>query len=1052
MPLTVSSCRNFVVWITIVVFSFCVLPYALADVASASVSIAITDTSGALVPDASVVITNLDSTQEQRARSGRTGLITFAFLKPGRYKIVVEKQAFAEVTVSNLVLHVGDVRALQLILKVGPASQSVTVDGSGLSLNTTDASVSTVIDRNFVANMPLNGRSFQDLLTLSPGVSQIPVNLFGGTVGGVGYSGEIVVNGQRTESNYFTVDGVSANTGVSAGSYGGGAGYAGGVAGETALGSTQSLASIDALQEFRATTSTYSAEYGRTPGGQFAFATRSGGDTFHGTAYDYLRNDALDASNWFNNYLSKPKGKERQNDFGGTLGGPMLIPHVYNGKQRTFFFFSYEGLRLDSPQAATQVAVPSVGLRQQAPTALQPVLNAFPIPNANSDGLNDGLSYYIETVSYPARLDSTSARIDHNISEKWKVFGRYAYTPSNNTSYAGAIANSTTGSLGSVTLGSTNVFTQRQNNDFRFNFTRNSTATVGTSTNLGGAVPFNPMTLPGLASSSSEVAVIFTYGPEASFLLRTAPATQDQMNLTDTYNLNIGKHDLRFGIDWRRVETTANTSSPLEGFYFESPTQIPTNAPGFAIAEAFPQIKPVYTNFSAFAQDEWKVSPKLSLSLGLRWDVNPPPGSAGGPTPYTLNEVSDISTAQLAPAGTPLWNTDWHGFAPRLGMAYQANQHPGHGTVLRVGYGVFYDTGNLLGSQGFGGIGIASSATVTGASFPLTASQLQVPPASAAKPYSTTVFAFNPALTLPYSMQYNVALEQQLSDRQSFTVSYVGSSGRKLLSEFGYYPGQLGNTNFSTSGFAEVTGNLASSSYNSLQAKYQHTLAAGFQGLISYTWSHSIDDASANTLLDKLQRASSDFDIRHQLQAAITYEVPALHTQAALASIVGHWGADLRLQARSSLPLDIGAPATVVPSTGEQFEYQPNFVSGQPTYLYGSQYPGKRILNYKAFVAAPAGVQGDVPRNYARQFDAVQTDIALRRTFPIRKQTNIQFRAEAFNLFNHPQFGSIYNLLSYGPTEFGYAYNTLNGQLGGLNPLYQIGGPRSLQMMLRIAF
>lgn len=1033
-------------WLTVVG------PPSHAQSSSASLSVSVNDTTGAALTDAEVILNNSDTNQEQHVTSGKTGNATFAFLKPGQYALKISKPQFADVSVGNIVLNVGDDKHLRLVLKVGSANQTVSVDGSGLTINTTDASVSTVVDRQFVENMPLNGRSFQDLMTLSPGVSQVPVNFFQGSVGGVGYSGEIVVNGQRAEANNFSVDGVSANTGVSAGSFGGGAGYAGGVAGETVLGSTQSLVSIDALQEFRATTSTYSAEYGRTPGGQFSFVTRSGTNEFHGSIYDYLRNDAMDASNWFNNYLGQPKGKERQNDFGGTLGGPVYIPFLYNGREKTFFFFSYEGLRLDSPQSATQVAVPDISTRQQTPAVLQPVLNAFPIPNGATDGLQDGLSYYIQNVSYPASLDNPSFRIDHGIGQNWRVFGRYASTPSSSTAYSGAIQNVTTGTLSSVTLGSTNVFTQKQNNDLRFNFTRNATGISTSSTSLGGAVPFEHSTLPGLSSGNSELALLLAYGPQTELLLRRAPATQDQVNLTDTYDLELGRHNLRFGIDWRRIRTTSNASSPVEGLYYYSQSHVIANTPDYAIAEAFPQVQPVYLNFSAFGQDEWKVTPRISLSMGLRWDVNPPPGDAGGPTPYTLNQVSDLTTTDLAPAGTPLWKTDWHGFAPRAGLAYRAHQSPGHATVLRAGFGLFYDMGNLFGSQGFGGIGIASLEGYTNASFPLSSSQVQLPAPNLTKPYSTTVFAFDPALTMPYSMQYSTALEQQLSERQSFTLSYVGSSGRHLLSQFGYYPGQLGNPNFVSYGFVYVTANRASSVYNSLQAKYQHTLAKGFQVLASYTWAHSIDNASANALLAKLLRASSDFDVRQQLQGAVTYDVPSLHIQRSLATLLSHWSGDMRLQARSAPPLDIVSPSTVVPSTGESYAYQPNIVSGQPVYLYSSRYPGGRILNFDAFTEAPAGVQGDLPRNFARSFDAVQADVAIRREFPVKEHSNVQFRAEAFNLFNHPQFGSVYNNLSYGSTEFGYAYNTLNGQLGGLNPLFQVGGPRSLQMMLKITF
>ncbi len=257
-------------------------------------------------------------------------------------RLHAEATGFSPYTQTGITVTTAQNLELDFRIKIGGAEQSVTVDGGGAQINTTDASVSTVIDRQFVENIPLNGRSFQSLLTIVPGVSVVPSK-------GQGYGGELSVNGQRTESNYYTVDGIAANIGASPNvSPGFAAGLAGATPGQTVLGTTQSLVSIDALQEFRATTSTYSAEYGRTPGGQFSFSTRSGTNQFHGSVFDYLRNDAMDANSTFNK-RSTPviaRQEERQNDFGGTLGGPVRIPGLYNGTDRTFFFFSYEGLRL----------------------------------------------------------------------------------------------------------------------------------------------------------------------------------------------------------------------------------------------------------------------------------------------------------------------------------------------------------------------------------------------------------------------------------------------------------------------------------------------------------------------------------------------------------------------------------------------------------------------------------------------------------------------------------------------------------------------------------
>src|SRR3984885_4066354 len=307
--------RRFAPWTLMILLSVDLKPYAIAQVSSASLTLAIADSSGAVVREAEVVLRNVDTNQEQNSTSNTSGGTTFPFLKPGVYSAVVSKPGFSDVAVNNIRLNVGDQKQLNLVLKIGSAETSVTVDGSGLTINTTDGSVSTVIDQKFVANIPLNGRSFQDLISMTPGVVTATPQSAGTSPGS---NGDFSVNGQRTESNYYTVDGVAAN--VSAGpSTGSGYGAAGVVAATSALGTTQSLLSVDDLQEFRVESSSYSAEYGRSPGGQLTFVTRSGTNDFHGSAYDYLRNGWFDANDWFNDELGQPKEGLHQNDFGGTF-------------------------------------------------------------------------------------------------------------------------------------------------------------------------------------------------------------------------------------------------------------------------------------------------------------------------------------------------------------------------------------------------------------------------------------------------------------------------------------------------------------------------------------------------------------------------------------------------------------------------------------------------------------------------------------------------------------------------------------------------------------
>jgi hypothetical protein len=1042
--------------LTLLMLIFSPSMFMRAQSTDATLSGIVLDPSGKMILDAEVEILNEATGVHYSGRTNAEGIYTVTILPPGQYRVQVSKPGFKTLIKPGITLNVQSALALNFTLPLGAASESVTVESGASEINTTDGSVSTVIDSDFVENMPLNGRSFQDLLDLAPGVSQVSTSA--GLGYGVGYSGDIVVNGQRTESNYFTVDGVSANAGaVSGGAQG--AGVSGNLPEFTALGTTQGLASVDDLAEFRSNTSTYSAEYGRSPGGQFSISTRSGTDVLHGSLYDFLRNDALDANNWFNDFYGYPKGMERQNDFGGTLGGPIVLPKFYDGRNRTFFFVTYEGLRLSSPQAATPVEVPENTLRSQAPPSLQPLLNAFPVANGSSDGRNDGFGYYIESVSFPSSLNSTSIRLDHSVGKKLTLFGRYADTPTRSASYTAAVEQLVENRAESATLGATYALSAHQSNEFRFNFTRNIGRSASVSTGLGGATPFDLTTLPGPHGSAfprnnSDLYVAFDFASYTSLSLNSLPQTQDQLNLTDTHDWIVGRHNLKAGIDWRTLRTTLYALTPTEEVAFGSESQVLENAPDFGYVSTSGLVndnEPVYKYFSAFLQDEWKPTERLSFSAGLRWDTSPAPTNANGPAPYTVTEVRDLSTTQLAPEGTPLWNTDWRGFAPRLGLALQTRPGSKLNTVVRAGFGVFYDPGNSQGSAGYIGIGFSSSAQIAAASFPLTSAQLTLPAPSVTPPYSGYIFGFDPNLRLPYSFQYNFALEQALGRRDSLTLGYVGSGARKLLTTFQTAPSALGNASFSPSATLEVTQGRASSSYNSLQVKYQREMHQGLQTLVSYTYAHSIDNASSNFGIDYLLRASSDFDVRHNLEAAVTYQTPHVNSLHDIAHLLDNWGLDFRFQARTALPVDVIGNLELNPATGTYLQYQPNLVSGQPLYLHGPAYPGGRAINYDAFSIAPDGVQGNLPRNYAKAFNLVQLNTALRRDLPLHDRFHLQVRAEAFNILNHPMFGPIYQYLSYGPTLFGTAFNTANSE-GNLNSLYQAGGPRSLQISLKALF
>jgi len=388
----------------------------LAQNESATVSGRVSDPTSAAVVGAEVVLTNVHTNVEQRTRTNSAGLYLFTGVHPGTYRVAAGSSGFKTLIKENLVLHVQDEIAENFSLSLGSVSETVTVNASDLHINTTDASVSTVVDRNFVENLPLNGRSFQTLINLTPGAVLAPAT---GTD-----PGQFSVNGQRTSTNYFTIDGVSANIGV-APTGGLLQGASGTSAGFGVTGGTNNLVSEDALQEFRIQTSTYAPEFGRTPGAQISVVTRAGTNQFHGDVFEFLRNDKLDANDWFGNYFGVPRPAERINDFGGVLGGPIV-------KDRTFFFFSYEGQRLRLPEIGNTL-VPSVCARQQAPSNLQPYLNAYPLPNdqnaADCAAAPDAPLPFVTGISNRSTLNATSLRLDQVINRHWLLFARYNYSP-----------------------------------------------------------------------------------------------------------------------------------------------------------------------------------------------------------------------------------------------------------------------------------------------------------------------------------------------------------------------------------------------------------------------------------------------------------------------------------------------------------------------------------------------------------------------------------------------------------------------------------------------
>lgn len=1119
---------------------------AAAQTETASLSGRILDPSGAAVPGATVIATNLQTNVSTSTRTNGSGDYAFAALPPAPYQIRVRAKGFKENVRNGLILHVLDRVSLNFSLQIGSAQQTVEVNAAAQPLNTQDATVGTVVEHQVIEDMPLNGRSFQGLITLAPGVASIAASSTN--------PGQFVVNGQRPDTSYFTVDGVSANVAASPGGGSLGVNGTGSSPTNSSTGGYNNLVSLDAIQEFRISTSSFAPEFGRTPGGQVSIVTRGGTNAFHGDAFDYLRNTVLDANDWFLNEAGKPRGVVRQNDFGGVFGGPIL-------KNKLFFFLSYEGLRLSAPTPSVKL-VPTQAARTLAAAAnangvtgyMAQFLNAFPLPDGNPatacTSFATCLANYTSSFPSTSSLDNGSVRVDYTLNSRFTLFGRYSRSPSSLSSANSVLTNSFNDGNDAFTAGLTYTPNNSMLNEARFNVT-NTTILLGVvpldyKGGLGTVFPSGfaqpPSDFTTGATSSQIPADMAVQIRFASDGFVDAPVNGDstnfQYNATDTFSWLHGNHQLKFGADVRVLLPTTVQSAfnwnntfairatingnPLNACPASSlPAGSGNAVPGFICGQAtLSNLQHNYSEtyrieqYSFFGQDTWRVKSRLTVTYGLRWEIDPPFQWTNGHPGFSLNatgfNLANLTTLALNPFGTAPYQTTWDHISPRIGIAYQLSTNPRWGRVLRAGYGIFYDTGDQTGIRAstpwnarFNNVG--GGATSTFVQFPISAANsTYVTPVAAnlTLPVSQGGFdvVIDPNFTLPYVHEANLTLEQKLGSAQSLTVAYVGAFGRNLLGEEAF-PASRGNPAvFSLNGKADsldIFGNYSFSDYNALQASFQRQFSNGLAALASYTWSHSIDDASSSsnpalTLPIALQlsaglpvallKGPSDFDIRHNLALSAVYNIPTpFKNNAFPRAILGHWSVDPIYHLQSGLPLDIFTGISGALG-GTSFAERPNVIPGVPVYVSGTacdqQYfafqgfngcPGGSAINLGPVtpaMAAAAGclaptsgltanakgafctpatvsgqpVSGNLGRNVLRAFSLQEFDLSLQRDFPLHENLRLRFQADIFNVFNHPQFGPVTaGSSNLNAANFGLATDMANAfagaQLGAGNGL-----------------
>ncbi len=1103
--------------------------YAQTD--TARVTGEITDPSGAVIPNAIVTITNTEQGTVASAKTDGSGDFTISGLTRGSYQIKVEAQGFSSVQ-QNFPLDVSQTKQLNLNLKAGAETQTVTVMDTASLVDTTSSSTGEVIKGRQVTQLPLNGRNFTALALLTPGVTRgnasDGANGANGSVETFRYNDSggaaLSVNGLRPQANNFILDGTDNN--------------------ESLVNTIVFFTPIDATEEFRVTTSIAPAEFGRAGGAIVQSSVKSGTNSIHGSAFDFLRNSEFDTNPdyQFLNSSFAPFPNFIRNQFGGSLGAPLI-------KDRLFIFGDYQGLREKQGVAPTFQTVPTALMRrgdfsefltpgnqnlvtvpqcavpagQSTPAATGQIydprtctpfvgnmiptdrlnaaavnyFNAFPLPNVPNKVQNN----YEAIQTMVSAYNDFDVRLDYTATAKDRLFARYSYGQDNFTKSslfanlpAGYASGQNQNHPREAVGGYTRILTPNILNELRVAYVRPEFGYIpplygaNVSANLG-IVNANRNTLTSggalIGDNNSQLAYTGDGGP---YLVREYTAQG-----LDTLSWNHGPHSFKFGANVIRRRVNFFQGNDSKGFFsFVNAGSGAPNWTGYDASEALVGFSNYSLGNSAdffdtanwetgyFAQDDWKINRRLTLNLGVRYDL------------YTFPETKnhqqsnfDIYTGQLLVAGqngqsNSQVQTNYNNFAPRIGFAYDVNNK---GTmVLRGGYGIFYfldrgGVGNQLSNNpDFNGISSYSAGsgyrvTFTGqgpsgnndntlatAALPLPGSTVNVN-----SPTNVSVISQLENNQTSAIQQYNLQLQQQVG-QSSFTIAYVGTRSTHLVNNYnlnqqplgylGYANGYRIYPNLGSSSAATVNANNGVASYNGLQLHFEHRLTQGLITTASYTWSHTLDDSispisgetnvifinpATRSAMLNLNKGNSFQDQRHSFVFSTLYDLPfgrgrrfGARLPLGLDYVAGGWQTNIIAQ------LNTGTPFDVIDSHNAPTDFAD--VVGSPVVTHSAVHA---YFNTAAF-AAPANVggvytnPGTASRGILHGPGNKVVNFALEKNIPITHLFTTELRGEAFNVFNTPQFTN--------------PDSNLNDQNYGLITALQYESERQIQLALRFTF
>ena len=1051
------------------------------------------DASGAIVPAATVTAINISTNQQRTVLADELGKYVITVLPVGNYNVRIEKGGFAPFVQQEITLQVNTNVQVNGTLQVKTSAEQVTVSAQSSLVQASSSTLVQVVDERRVVDLPLNGRNVLQLMSLNAGVSTEGAGGGSSQIQNLGTAIPVTINGSRGNGTNFLLDNGDNNDGY--------------------VNIALPFPSPDAVQEFSIQTSTFDAQYGRGIGGVVNVVTRSGANDPHGSLFEYVRHYQLNAANFFSG-----RDSIKRNQLGGSFGGPVWIPKLYNGRDRTFFFFAYQGTRLrtatpgilrTSPSEAMKAGdfsewmLPNGTGRILDPLATNTVFPNNVIPQSRMDIVarkmfqlmpastpGSGYQIRIPTPTQISNDDQFTGRLDQKLTASQRLSGRvFQYLKEDPWVYAPEhlyyVSAGQKGHSRNVTLNHSWILSAKWLNDF--NFTNNVTESNSfpplelaqrSLEGFGARVKV----LPGLPTMAINI-----NGWSGLSLGQGYTQTQKNYQFTNVTNYATGRHNLKFGAEWRRysLDKTAPFNSggnmTFNGLLF---SQRGSSNAGNSFAEFFmgqasewrqqSSWSELLTNnyIALFAQEDFRATSRLTFNLGLRWDPRfdfkenlgkkqmtfiPGQKSQRFPNaPLGLVYLGDptISEAVIQP--------NWSNLAPRIGVGYQITPK----TVVRAAYGIFYDQF----------VGILNNRV--GAGEPFVRLVVKTGPASLSDPYAggavldplplnpDSSFVFTPystwalasrSLPAPYMQNWNLIVERQVLGDVLVRVGYVGSHGTRLLQSVEVNPAIYGpganasnldrRRPYQPIGALQLASTDAWSKYHSMQLTLQKRWSHGFSVLANHTWSKSIDRTSANNANSATTGPDpynwnrnvgvSDFDLRHRLVISGIWEAPALRKQPALVRYaLGGWQNNFILNAGTGLPLTINSGVdNAFSGVGGQFAD----LTGVDWRLEGGRSKEAQILrwfNPAAFTRNAVGTVGTGGRNQLREPGRWNLDYSLFKGFRVSEKTKLQVRGEFFNVFNHANLGA--------PVA------------GANNPNFArintAGSPRIIQLALRLAF